>query len=109
MVKETSANSKVSSKASISQAAFSSSAITLSGANHGFKISIVSKLLSKIHSKEISETLAVCTATASFIEYWKSVSDISLALRCGFSQQFAGNCLLSRLHTCPLPFLFPRL
>ena len=45
MVKQTSADSKVSSKVSISQAAFSNSALNLSGANDDFKISIVSKLI----------------------------------------------------------------
>ena len=39
MVKETSADSAVNSKVSISQAAFSSSAMNLSGANDGFEIS----------------------------------------------------------------------
>ena len=38
MVKETSANLEVSSKVSISQAAFSSLAMNLSGAIDGFKI-----------------------------------------------------------------------
>ena len=39
MVKETSADSEVNSKVSISQAAFLSSAMNLSGAIDGFKIS----------------------------------------------------------------------
>ena len=51
MVKETSADLKVSSNVLISQAAFSSSAMNLFGANDGFEISIVSKLLSKIANK----------------------------------------------------------
>ena len=106
IVKETSADSEVSSKVSISQAAFSSSAMNLSGANDGFE------MLNKIHSKMPKKCLrhllsalqqlrlqGIGKLSPTFI--WHFVVD--------FAQQFAGNCSLSRLHTRPRPFSFSRL